>query len=115
MTQIPFQINVGEEILQNALARKMLDGELGDQIAQKLAEMQAEVMTFNRTQAAQLLNKSRPTVNKLEKAGKLKFAKDDTISLKALLDYRRAEAETDSDEPKEIERRPAAKKRRTFR
>lgn len=119
MTQIPVQINLGEDFLKQAVANQMIEGELGEKIAEKLAEWQAEIMTFTYAQAAQLLNKSRPTVYALEREGKLKFAKDKTISLKALLDYRRAEAaETVESEPQEIEieRRPAQKKKkRSFR
>ena len=118
MTQIPVQINLGEDFLKQAVANQMIDGELGEMIARQLAEWQAEIMTFNYTEAAQLLNKSRPTVHALEREGKLKFAKDKTISLKALLEYRRSEAAEPPEsetENIEIERRPATKKRRTFR
>jgi len=112
-----FQINLEEGVLQQAVAIQLIKGELGDKIAEKLAEYQAEIMTFTRTQAAELMNKSRPTIYELERAGKLKFSPDNTISLKALRDFRRAEMESEDSEDlgNVIERQPARKKKRNLR
>jgi len=92
---IAFELN--EEILQNVVAVHLLKGELGDKVARELAIMQAEVITYNRTGAAELLKISRDTLWRYEKNDQLVFDFDGRISLLALVEFRRTMKEIDTD------------------
>jgi len=83
-------LELNEELLQNAVAVQLIKGDLGDKVARELAMMQAEVVTYNRTDAAKLLNISRDTLWKYENSKQIIFDPDGRISLLALVEFRRA-------------------------
>lgn len=100
-----------EKQLHQFVSIQLINGELGDKIAEKLALMQAEVMTYNPTQAAQLLNISRNTIYELINAGKLKFT-NGRISLARLLEFRRESESSDESQRDKTEIAPFQPKAR---
>lgn len=100
-----------ETILQQAVAVQLIKGELGDKVARELAMMQAEVVTYNRTGAAELLNISRDTLWRYENRGQLNFDPDGRISLLALVEFRRTMKEMDTEPDVERKTKPEGKRR----
>jgi hypothetical protein len=98
---LAFELN--EEILQNVVAVQMIKGELGDKVARELALIHAEVVTYNRTGAAELLRIGRNTLSDYEKSGQVSFDADGRISLLALLEFRRTLSVREDEDQDEFE------------
>jgi DNA topoisomerase IA len=96
------QIEIPPQILTDAIAQSaqsLFQGELGDKVAANLANLYAEVTTYNRTDSAKLLNVARNTLYKYEEQGLIKFRADDgRASLSALLELQRKLGEIKSEE-----------------
>ncbi len=89
------QIEIPENVLIEAMAQSLFKGELGTMVADRLAEKYAAITTYNRTDAAKLLNIARSTLYKYEANGLISFQRDGRASLADLLKFRRKIAEGD--------------------
>ena len=119
----PAQINIPDEVLTAAVAQSLSTGELGRQVAAELAILCAEVTTYNKTEAAELLNIGRTKLYEYEADGLIRFDSDGRISLAALRELRRklaesgAEAGADSGDAggKDVNRKSHKTKRRSLK
>lgn len=118
------QIEISHDVLTDAMSKSLFKGELGDKVAAHLANLYAEVTTYNRTDAAKLLNIARSTVYEYEAQNLIEFDSDGRASLAALLECRRKIAAAGADEEKkknvgefetEINRKSFKPKRRTLK
>lgn len=119
MEKIELSIEIPDNILPDAIRQALFKGELGAMVADKLANLYAEVTTYNRTAAAKLLNIARSTLHSYESEGVITFRADGRISLAALLEFQRSLAarkaeESDGDE-KTANRKSHKPKRRSFK
>lgn len=94
-------IDIPQNVLTDALAQSLFKGELGEKVASQLANLYAEITTYNRTDAAKLLNVARNTLYGYENAGLITFRADGRVSLATLIEFQRdlADMETAENEP----------------
>lgn len=111
------QIEIPPQILTDAMTQSLFKGELGEKVAAHLAHLHAEIMTYNRTDAAKLLNVGRTTVYEYEEKGLIRFRADGRISLAELVDFQRglAAGESDASEQGIVNRKTHTPKRRTLK
>lgn len=107
---------VPQSVLNQAIEESLFKGELGDKVADRLANLYAEITTYNRTDAAKLLNIGRSTLHEYEKDGKIKFRPDGRITLASLLEFGRSFAAPpeDSDDDESVTRKSKREKKRSF-
>lgn len=108
------QIEISEKLLTDAMAEALFKGELGEKVAAQLAGLYAQITTYNRTDAAKLLNVGRSTIYAYEDAGLITFRADGRVSLAALLEFQRGLAAGEPDAETEVNRKSKKAKRRTF-
>lgn len=113
------QIEISPQVLTDAIAQSLFKGELGEQVAAKLADLYAEVTTYNRTDAAKLLNVARSTLYEYEADKLVEFRRDGRITLAALLDFQRRLGETNSEDSEDagssVNRKSQNRKRRVLK
>lgn len=112
------QIEISQQILTDAMSQSLFKGELGEKVAVHLANLHAEVTTYNRTDAAKLLNVARSTIYDYESQGLIKFRADGRISLAALLELQRGLSDVageDDRAEKEVNRKSHKQKRRVLK
>lgn len=112
------QIEIPPSVLTEAMEKSLFKGELGEKVAAQLANLYAEITTYNRSDAAKLLNVGRSTIYEYEAKGLIEFRPDNRISLAALLEFQRGIARTEreeSDEKTSVGRKSHKPKRRTFK
>lgn len=110
------QFEIPQQALTEAMAESLFKGELGEKVADRLAGLYAEITTYNRTDAAKLLNIGRSTLYEYENGGLITFRSDGRISLAALLKFQRdlSAEESEDDSENEIKRKTRKEKRRKF-
>ena len=111
------QFDIPQQFLNEAIEKSLFKGELGEKVADRLADIYADVTTYNRTDAAKLLNIARSTLYEYENSNQIKFRPDGRISLSSLRDFQLSlEKKFDEDEDEdEIKRKPHAPKRRSLK
>ena len=102
MPAVQANIEISSEVLSAAVAQSLFKGELGERVAVELANLYAEVTTYNRTDAAKLLNVGRSTLHGYETDGLIKFDTDGRISLADLRAFRQSRSGTG---PKQVNRK----------
>ena len=108
------QFEIPHEILTESLAQSLFKGDLGEKVADRLANLYAEITTYNRTDAAKLLNVARQTLYDYESDGLLTFRKDGRITLASLLEFGR-NADLAESVPESVNRRTQKPKKRTVK
>jgi len=110
------EFEISQQILIDAMSQSLFKGELGQQVADRLAQLHAEIKTYNRTDAAKVLNVARSTVYKYESQGLIKFRADGRVSLAALLELQRGLAAGESgDADESVNRKSQKTKRRVLK
>ena len=106
-------IEISEKVLTEAMEKSLFKGELGDKVAAQLALLYSQVTTYNRSDAAKLLNIGRTTLYDYEADNLITFRADGRISLASLLEFQRRISESEADKD-HIDRKSKKPKRRTF-
>lgn len=104
-------IEIPNNLLTDALSNSLFKGELGEKLANKLADRYAEITTYNRTDAAKLLNVARSTLYGYESDGLITFRADGRTSLANLLNLQRKLSELDEGDFEVIRKEKQEKRR----
>jgi len=104
-------IEIPNNLLTDVLTNSLFKGELGDKVAAQLADRYAQITTYNRTDAAKLLNVARNTLYGYENDGLITFRADGRVSLATLLEFQRNLEQSESSEM-EVLRKSKQEKRK---
>ena len=112
------QIEITPNQITETLEKSLFKGELGEKVADKIAKIYAEITTYNRTDAAKILNIGRTTLHEYEKDKLIKFRSDGRVSAADLLTFQRnfesLAEEKSSEAENEISRKTRKSRKRTF-